>query len=582
MTKKDKLIITKFFNLVKEQKYWLFLGTVLTIVSSACFIVLMIYMRIVLDFAVEHNLSGFYNAIIIMGVISLLLMLLSFLQTLAIGKYAETSVYNLREKILSKVQRLSVASLNSEHSGDTLSRMTNDVNQVRNYFLNHFHSWITMPLMAIAGLIYMVWVDWGMTLFTTLLIPLFGIIGNAVGGLIKKDSEKLQKTVGSLTAMTQDAISGSEINKAFTMENSYSALYKLKVKESVKLAKKMAIKKIAINIVSFLIQTIPFLMCVLYGGYLMITGKATTGQVLVFVNFLNFVLRPMSALPTLIGESNATSAALDRINNLLSLEEERSNGKCFDTNNENIIEFKNISFGYNSEYVINNISIAVKRGEKIAIVGSSGCGKSTILKLIAGFYEQNTGEINYFGHNKNDWNLKDLRKNMAFVTQDTFLFPGTIFENIAYGKKNTTKEEVIDAAIIANAHEFILTLPHGYHTQIGELGAKLSGGQKQRISIARSVLKNPEIILLDEATSALDTESEKLFQRALERICENKTTITVAHRLSTIQGASRILVMNKGEVVEEGNHTELMLKNGMYSKLYNISCSLEQNNTVSV
>lgn len=566
--KNKKNVLFKFFDLVKGQKIWLGLGVFGAFSTAISLVVTFSFWRVLLDSAVERNFDDFYSIIPISIIMIFVIVFTEMLATYCLGKYSELSTKKLRNKIVEKINKLPISYLDKQHSGDILSKMTNDVNQIREYFFSHFANWVFIPLMAIIALSYMLWTSWSLTLFTVVLIPVFGIITSKVSDKMKKYSKNVHDKLGEANSIIQDSINGFEVNKAFNLENIHEKEHNEIVDITIENGKKIANKKGVLNSLIIVFNLMPFLMCVLYGGYLVSNGFITVGQMLIFVQLLNFLTNPMQELPVLLGETKSTSASLDRINDLLNLDEEKESGKVFNINEQIAIEFENIDFSYDETKVLNNMSFKIKKGEKIALVGPSGGGKSTILRLIAGYYEKQKGVLKYFGHKKEDWNLKTLRENMSIVTQDTYLYPLSIKENIKYGKLNANENEIIQASIAANAHEFIQKLPEGYNTKVGEYGNRLSGGQKQRIAIARAFIKNAEILLFDEPTSALDTEAEKLVQRALERISEGKTTITVAHRLSTIKNADRILVIDKGKVVEEGSHEFLLKSRKTYFNLY--------------
>jgi ABC-type multidrug transport system fused ATPase/permease subunit len=321
----------------------------------------------------------------------------------------------------------------------------------------------------------------------------------------------------------------------------------------------------------FMVYEFPYVVCATYGGYLAFNGRISAGSLIAFMLLQRFIVNPTSQLPNLIMNIRSSLGAGKRLLQLYTLQTEETSGEEYkQKDSDTAIDFHKVSFHYASgNEAIKNLSFKVKRGSNTAIVGASGCGKSTIMNLICGFYKLNDGEIEIYGKNIKHWKLSSLREEIALVSQDTYLYPDSIEENIKFGKPFSTREEVIRAAKAADAHSFIMELCNGYDTQVGERGVKLSGGQRQRLGIARAILKGAPILLLDEPTSALDYESELLIQQVLEEVSRDKTIITIAHRLSTIKKADRILVMDKGTIKEWGTHDELILKDGIYKKLYN-------------
>jgi len=465
--------------------------------------------------------------------------------------------------------------LDNQHSGDIISRLTNDVNLVRDFLANSFTRLFTIPLMAFFALAYMLWVSWSLTLLSILLIPVMGLISGRISAAMAKNSSELQQQLGKVNEAARDSLSGILVTKTFNLENRQAASFAAKVKASVASSLELAKGRSILGGLASIFNISPFIICLFYGGILIGRGQISAGQLIAFVNLLNYLANPMQQIPRLLGELQINRAAVRRIGELLETTSERTGGQSFAPGDNTLLELRDVSFGYGEKELLRGLSFEIHRGEQIALVGPSGGGKSSILKLIAGFYLPRQGEIRMYGHSLAEWNLNALRENMAMVTQDTYLYPGTIAENIGWGKPGSPMDEVIQAAKLANAHDFITALPQGYQSQVGELGTRLSGGQRQRIAIARAILNDADLLLLDEPTSALDTESELLVQQALDTFMSGKTSIIVAHRLSTIKNAHRVLVIDQGRVLESGSHHELLAQKGTYYNLYHTQLAKE-------
>ncbi len=494
--------------------------------------------------------------------------IITFLERFLIGRYTELSLATLRERLINKINNLPIAYLDNQHSGDLTSRVTNDVHVVREFVLHHLLPLVFMPAMALAALSYMLTMHWQLTLISIGLAPLLGVLVSQVAKPMQGASAQLQTSLSEVNSQAQDTLAGMPVVKAFGLEETQQMKYGEKVRLTLVHGVKLAKQRSIMQSVSNLAGVIPFLVCFGYGGYLAANEVITVGALIAFINLLNHVSGPLESLPRLIGEAHTAVAACQRIQETLALSSERETGRDFSLDPDPILSFNDVSFQYNDEPILRNLSFTIHKGETVAVVGPSGGGKSTILKLICGFYPPQKGEIYLGNHNISEWNLTLLREKMALVTQETYLYPGSIQTNIRYGKLEATELAIAEAASKANAQGFITSLPNGYQTQVGERGSRLSGGQKQRIAIARAIIKNPEILLLDEPTSALDTESESLVQQALEGFMQDKTTLVIAHRLSTIKNADRVLVVDQGEIVEQGTHQELLERQGAYYRLY--------------
>ncbi|MET3535460.1 ABC transporter ATP-binding protein [Chryseobacterium limigenitum] len=478
---------------------------------------------------------------------------------------------DLRGAMYRKILSLPVSFFTDSRKGDMMSRMSNDVGEVEGNILGSLVELINAPFMLISTLVTLFILSPQMTLFSLLVLPVMGTMIALIGKSLKKDSHEAQHELGTLFSIVDETLKSSKVIKIFNadkiMDNRFMQSMNRWLSSSISLGRK---KELASPMSEFL-GSITFLIIAWYGGKQIIVEQSISpADFLVFLGMFFQILPPAKSLSSSISNIQKGEASLMRVLEILDADvkiDEVANPVSISTLNNNI-EFNNIGFYYDKDNVIlKNFSITIPKGKTVALVGQSGSGKTTIANLLARFYDVSEGEILIDGVNIKHLKLKEFRELLGMVTQESVLFNDTVYNNILMGKPDATKEEVINAAKIANADIFITQLPNGYDTNIGDDGGKLSGGQKQRVSIARAVLKNPPIMILDEATSALDTESEKFVQDALEKMMENRTSLVIAHRLSTIQKADWIVVMEKGDIVEQGTHHELIAKRGVYNKL---------------
>lgn len=478
---------------------------------------------------------------------------------------------DLRGAMYRKILSLPVSFFTERRKGDLMSRMSNDVGEVEGNILGSLSELINAPFMLISTLITLYWLSPEMTLFSLLVLPVMGTMIALIGKSLKKDSHEAQNEMGTLFSIVDETLKSTKVIKIFNaekiMDNRFMQSMQRWISSSINLGRK---KELASPMSEFL-GSITFLIIAWYGGKQIIVEKSISPEdFLVFLGMFFQILPPAKSLSTSISNVQKGEASLKRVLEILDADvkiEDVAEPVAIDTLN-NQIEFKNIGFYYDKDNVIlKNFNLVIPKGKTVALVGQSGSGKTTIANLLARFYDVSEGDILIDDTNIKHLKLDQYRKLLGMVTQESVLFNDTVFNNILMGKPDATKEEVIAAAKIANADSFISQLPDGYDSNIGDDGGKLSGGQKQRVSIARAVLKNPPIMILDEATSALDTESEKFVQDALEKMMENRTSLVIAHRLSTIQKADWIVVMEKGLIVEQGSHQDLIAKKGTYHKL---------------
>ena len=477
---------------------------------------------------------------------------------------------DIRNKLYDKIVTLPLAFYSEKSKGDTISRVSADVNEVRNSFLSILEMIVREPLTILFSIVTMLILSPKLTLFVLVFIPISGFIISKIGKSLKKGSLKVQKEQGVFLSVLEETMGGLRIIKAFNVENMFARKFEDSNARYYKYSNKLLNRQNLASPLSELLGIMVIGVLLVYGGYLVFVDKTMDASFFVgYISLAYNILTPAKAIAKASYSVKRGDGAANRILEFLETENDiqETVNPIEKQQFRKEITLNNISFKYEDHYVLKNFSLSIPKGKSVALVGQSGSGKSTIANLVTRFYDVNEGSILIDGENIKNLSKKSLRDFFGLVNQDSILFNDTIANNLKIGKEYASEDEIIEALKIANAWEFVKDLPQGIHTNIGDSGGKISGGQKQRINIARAVLKNSPIMILDEATSALDTESEKLVQDALEKMMQNRTSIVIAHRLSTIQNADLIVVMQKGEIVEQGTHTELIAKNGVYRKL---------------
>lgn len=486
-------------------------------------------------------------------------------------------VRDMRNKMYAKVLQLPLSYYSEERKGDIMSRMTTDVQEIEWSIMKSLESVFREPVTILIYLGTMVVISPQLSLFSFILLPISGLLIGRIGKSLRRSSGRQKEKMGLLNSIMEETLGGLRIIKGFNAERTMNERFRDVNQEynnvSLRIERKVSL---ASPISEFL--GVSVLVLVLYFGGKLVLGEdpSLNGSILIFfIAVFSQLLAPAKSFTEAYYSVQKGLASAERIEKILNAELKIRDPEKPKTlsNFEREIEYKNVSFAYREGevgWVLDNINLKIAKGKTIALVGQSGSGKTTMADMLPRFYDATKGEILIDDVPIKDTRLKDLRSLMGIVTQESILFNDTVYNNIAFGIDDVTEEKVIDAAKIANAHEFIMQMPQGYQTNIGDRGNKMSGGQRQRISIARAVLKNPPILILDEATSALDTESERLVQDALNKLMKNRTSIVIAHRLSTIQHADEIIVMQKGLIIERGTHAGLITQNGTYKKLHDL------------
>ncbi len=523
--------------------------------------------NIITQYGKEYALGWICFGIIVAVLLKNLFLYLSF-YFLAPIRNAVTKKYS--KLLYNKILQLPIGYFTEQRKGDILSRSSNDISELENSIIGALDGMIKEPLNIIGIVIVLFIISVKLTLFVFILLPLAGLIVGRIGNSLKKHTNKAQIKWGEIMTQMEETLTGLRIIKAFNAEGRVKKSFFGLVDEIFLIKNKILNKRDLASPLSESLGVI-ILCCVLwFGGKLVLSGEILSGSSFIgYVALFSQIINPSKALSQAVYNVNRGNATLDRLNEILEapiVVEEKKNPTEL-TGFTNSIEFKNVFFSYQDATILENINLKIQKGKSIALVGSSGAGKSTLADLVPRFHDVSNGDLYIDGINIKDYSLNSLRQQISIVTQEPILFNDTIAANIALGKPDATEAEIIEAAKIANAYDFITNKEDGFNTIIGDRGSKLSGGERQRLTIARAVLKNPPILILDEATSALDTESEKLVQDAINNMMQNRTSIVIAHRLSTIRHADEIIVLQKGNIVERGNHDALIAENGYYRKL---------------
>jgi ATP-binding cassette subfamily B multidrug efflux pump len=563
----------KLWAYLKDQKAGLVLVIIIVIATTALNIVGPYLIKYAIDNHIMGGIdfSGLAKVLIAMGIIQLAAAFLTLLQQWIMIGVSQRAIQNLRNDIFHKFQTLTISFFDNRHTGELMSRVTNDIENISNTLSNSILEILSAVLSIVAVAIVMVSINWPLALICLSVIPLVILFTKQIAKHTRKGFRDRQLHLGDLNGIIEESISGHRVVKTFTKEKEHQAQFSVKNKLMQKASNRANITSGLMGPLMNMMNNLNYGVTAFAGGVLAIYGYVTVGTIAAFLNYTRQFSRPLNQIAQLYTTIQSAIAGAERVFAILEEEPE------FEDTPESVamgvvkghVHIKDLHFRYLPDIpVIKGIDIEALPGQTIALVGPTGAGKTTIINLLTRFYDFHQGEVTIDGQDIRQIRKADLRRNLGIVLQETFLFSETVKENIRYGRLNATDEEIIEAAKLANAHQFIHRMPKGYDTHISEDGSNLSQGQRQLIAIARAILSNPSILILDEATSSVDTRTEIQIQEGMLKLMEGRTSFVIAHRLSTIKNAHTILVMNDGRIIEKGTHRELMNAKGFYHDLY--------------
>lgn len=559
----------RLLPLIRPHAVWFTLSILSSLIGILVTIFFADLIRKVTDAALDVEYHRFMRIVAQMVLATMGGIVIIYFNKYATTVYQVRTIRDLRNQFTSHIQKLPVAYIEQHHSGDLVSRVNADVSKVE-AFLGQLPQHVYQPILFLSAFTYLFWLNWQLLLATAILIPIAAVVYDKVSRPVATNAKALQEHLGAANTLIQDLLGGIVTVKAYNLQPILTDKFH-QVAHQIQ-QKALGIEKTNsyVTYIFLILHMSPQFILPLYGGYLIFQGELTVGGLLAALRLIWYIFMPIEKFLGLVKEMRETAPALSRLIELWDHPTEPLTGLTIQQRAKGaVLEIENVGFGYNGKpTVLKRLNFQLQQNETVALVGTSGSGKSTIIKIICGFHPPQEGVIKLFGEDIHAANIATVRQHLSLMSQESYLFPATVAENISYGRLAATQAEIIMAAKRANAHDFIMTLPQGYDTFIGEAGRQLSGGERQRIALARTILKDAPILLLDEPTSALDTEAEALVAEALRQFMQGRTVLIIAHRLSTIQQANRVLVLDQGQIVETGDHQTLLARSSLYRKLY--------------
>lgn len=558
------------YSYLKPYKLLISICMFCTVIFAAINIWIGYLMNNLVSAGFENNIKTLSSSLLYMFLIIFIALILFYIVKYSSGWVSTHVIKDMRMRLSTHLTKVKAACIDNKDYGETVSLFTNNISVIGNFLENEMFELAYQPLVFLAAFFYVLMINWQLLVVSSVAIIITILISMIINAPLNKAMQSLQSQLGEVNSIAHDSISSAYMVKALNLYEVLIKKYEDIIKKTLKTGLSIEKRLSLVVVVNIVLRVLPMLICILYGGYLSAQGVLSAADFVTVLYLFGYIGSSSGRIPALTASLRMVTGSFEHLMSIVNMPQEEEKGDVIpDNSTDVIVEFEAVNFHYNEgTEVIKNLSFKLHKGSINAVVGFSGSGKSTLIKMICGFYEPVGGNVKLFGCDIRQLTPKYIRERIALVSQDVFLYPVSVAENIGYGKDGATLEEIIEASKAVQAHEFIMKLPQGYNTVLGEYGAGLSGGQKQRISLARAFLKNAPLILMDEPTAALDSETEALFQETLEILRKEHAVLVISHRLSTIKNADCIFVMEDGCIKERGTHIELMKGSSLYSQLY--------------